>query len=318
MAKDLRVVHYLNQFFGGLGGEDKADIAPQKHQGAIGPGRAIDQFLEDRGKVVGTITCGDNYFADQNEQALEEIIAMIQELMPDMVIAGPAFNAGRFGMACGAICKAIQERYHLPAVTGMFEENPGVDQYQEDIYIVRSDNNARGMSQALSKMVDIACRLADHDTLGRPEVEGYFPRNIIVNERTEKRASERAVEMLLAKIKGQEIVPELELPKFDRVQPAILGKALTEARIALATDGGLVLKGNPENRPRGRSTTFSAYEIQGIEAMEPERFSKFRIVVDNLLRFSSEATEFFKAKTRFLSSEIISPIIPITSGIPVS
>ena len=38
MGKEIRVVHYINQFFGGLGGEDKADTPPQITEGAAGPG----------------------------------------------------------------------------------------------------------------------------------------------------------------------------------------------------------------------------------------------------------------------------------------
>jgi hypothetical protein len=32
----MRVVHYLNQFFGGLGGEEKAGTPLEKHEGADG------------------------------------------------------------------------------------------------------------------------------------------------------------------------------------------------------------------------------------------------------------------------------------------
>ena len=37
----LRVVHYLNQFFAGIGAEDKADMPPAQRPGPIGPGRRI-------------------------------------------------------------------------------------------------------------------------------------------------------------------------------------------------------------------------------------------------------------------------------------
>ena len=53
MDKGLRVVHYLNQFFGGIGGEEKADTEPQTRDGAVGPGRAINQVLGGRGEVIG-------------------------------------------------------------------------------------------------------------------------------------------------------------------------------------------------------------------------------------------------------------------------
>ena len=41
----LRVVCYLNQFFGQLGGEDKAGVGPQVVAGAVGAARAVQQAL---------------------------------------------------------------------------------------------------------------------------------------------------------------------------------------------------------------------------------------------------------------------------------
>ena len=49
---ELRVVHYLNQFFAGMGGEDKAGIGPRVMEGATGPGRAVQMALGERGKVM--------------------------------------------------------------------------------------------------------------------------------------------------------------------------------------------------------------------------------------------------------------------------
>ena len=36
----MRVVHYLNQFFGGVGGEESAHLALEARDGAVGPGKA--------------------------------------------------------------------------------------------------------------------------------------------------------------------------------------------------------------------------------------------------------------------------------------
>ena len=44
MAK-YKIVHYLNQFFGGIGGEDKAGVQPEVREEKIGPGIAILQAL---------------------------------------------------------------------------------------------------------------------------------------------------------------------------------------------------------------------------------------------------------------------------------
>ena len=132
----LKVVHYLNQFFGGIGGEDKAEAGPQVHEGAKGPGRAFEKALGNRGKIVATVICGDNYFAENIEGASEEAIALIRPFRPDLFIAGPAFNAGRYGIACGGICAAVIRQLGIPAVTGMHEENPGVDLYRPEVYIL--------------------------------------------------------------------------------------------------------------------------------------------------------------------------------------
>src|SRR5919198_338712 len=51
----LRVVHYLNQFFAGIGAEDKADAPPGHRGGPVGPGRVLQQLLGDRGEVVATV-----------------------------------------------------------------------------------------------------------------------------------------------------------------------------------------------------------------------------------------------------------------------
>ena len=59
----MRVVHYLNQFFGGLDGEEHSGAAPQTQDAAVGPGRLLEQVLGEDAQVVRTIVCGDNYAA---------------------------------------------------------------------------------------------------------------------------------------------------------------------------------------------------------------------------------------------------------------
>ena len=76
MSQGLRVVHYMNQFFGGIGGEDKAMVGPEVRDGAVGPGMAIQKTLMDKGEVVATVTCGDNYFVEKTDEATQEIISL--------------------------------------------------------------------------------------------------------------------------------------------------------------------------------------------------------------------------------------------------
>jgi len=266
------VVHYLNQFFGGIGGEDKAHVGPQVSDGPVGPGRAIQNALGGQGEVVATVVCGDNYFSEKTEAATEEVLQLISSRKPDVVIAGPAFEAGRYGVACGAVCKAVQDKLGIPAVTGMYQENPGVDLFSSDVYIIQTGDSVRVMAEAITKMVNLAHKLITKQEIGKPDEEGYFPRGIVHNERVERNAAQRAVDMVLAKIKGEPFQPELELPKFDRVKPVPAVKDLTSAKIALVTDGGLVPKGNPDNMEAQRSTRFATYSIKGLDSLSPEGF----------------------------------------------
>ena len=79
MNPQIRVVHYLNQFFAQIGGEDKAEVGPQIKPGLIGPGRALQQALGEHGEIVATIFCGDNFFAEHQEQAIDPLIQRIAE-----------------------------------------------------------------------------------------------------------------------------------------------------------------------------------------------------------------------------------------------
>lgn len=272
MNGTIKIAHYLNQFFGGVGGEEKASEGPQVREGAIGPGRAIDANMDGQGEVVVTVLCGDNYFSERTEESLAKIIDMIRPYAPDLLIAGPSFNAGRYGIACGGVCRAVEEKLGIPAVTAMYEENPGVDLYAKHVYIVKSSDSVKGMNDAVTRMVDLGQRLLQNEKIGKPHAEGYFPRGFVVDEFSELNAAERAINMVLAKIEGQPIQSEIPLPKFESIEPAPPINDLAAAEIALVTDGGLVPKGNPnEFEPLG-ATHVGFYEINGMSLLSPDDF----------------------------------------------
>jgi betaine reductase len=268
----IRVVHYINQFFGGIGGEDKAHLSPRVTDGAVGPGRAIQAALGKEGQVLATVICGDNYFAENIAGASEEVIKMIKSYDPDIVIAGPAFNAGRYGIACGAVCKAVQDQLKIPAVTGMYRENPGLDLYRQEIYILETRDSARTMSEAVAKMVGLAQKLAAREKVGSPSEEGYFSRGVLVNEISEKIGAERVVDMLLSKLRGEPFETEVARPTYDRVKPAPAIKDMRKAKIALVTDGGLVPKGNPDRIEIRTATRYGRYDIRNVETLDPANY----------------------------------------------
>jgi betaine reductase len=189
-----------------------------------------------------------------------------------VVIAGPAFLGGRYGVACGAICKAVKERLNIPAVTGMDPENPGVNLFHRDVYIIQTGRSAATMNEAVSKMVQLVLKIAEGQKIGGPALDGYIPRGIVVNEMTGQTGAERVLEMLLAKIHGRSYESEVLQPKHDRVVPAPPVRLMEQASIALVTDGGLVPKENPDGIESLAATRFGKYSLQGEAALKEETF----------------------------------------------
>lgn len=260
----IRVVHYINQFFGQIGGEEKADIAPEIREGVVGPGMAFNQALKGEAEIVATVICGDSYFNENIEKAKSEILNMIKKYNPDLFIAGPAFNAGRYGVACGSISKAVKDELNIPVVTGMYIENPGADMFKKEVYIISTKDNAAGMRDAVPAMAKLALKLAKGQETGAPKEEGYIERGIRRNYFADQRGSKRVVDMLVKKIKGEAFTTEYPMPDFDRVPPNSPVTDMAHATIALVTSGGIVPKGNPDRIEASSASKFGRYNIEGI------------------------------------------------------
>src|SRR5947207_12953814 len=102
----VRIVHYVNQFFGGRGGEEAADLPIECRAGAVGPAIGLQQALGDRAEVVATIVGGDTYVAEHEADAAAAIAEYVSSAQADVLVAGPAFNAGRYGLACAMACRS--------------------------------------------------------------------------------------------------------------------------------------------------------------------------------------------------------------------
>ena len=269
----IRVVHYINQFFANIGGEEKADYPAELRVGeVVGPGLALAQKFGDEAEIVATIVCGDSYFNENLEKAKAEILEMVKGQNPDVFIAGPAFNAGRYGVACGTVCDMVQEELGIPAVTGMYVENPGADMFKDKVYIVPTKNSAAGMRDAVKKLAPLALKLAKGEKIGASCEDNYMPNGIRVNLFEEKRGSKRAVEMLLKKIAGKPFVTEFPMPTFDKVDPQPAIKDLSKATIALCTSGGIVPKGNPDHIESSNATRYGEYDITGVNDLTEETY----------------------------------------------
>ena len=266
-----RVVHYINQFFAQIGGEEMAHIAPELREGFVGPGMALNQAWKGEAEIVKTIVCGDSYFAEHEKDAKAQILEWVKAEKPDLFIAGPAFNAGRYGYACANICAAVKEVLGIPVLTGMYEENPGAD-LKNKVMIVATANSAAGMRKAAPVMANLALKIMKGEKIGASCEEGYMNMGVRVNFFEKERGAKRAVDMLVKKLAGKPFVTEYPMPSFDRVPPNPAVKDLSKATIALCTSGGIVPKGNPDHIESSSASHYGEYNIAGVQSLTADKY----------------------------------------------
>lgn len=264
-----KAVIYINQFFAGIGGEEFADHEPEIREGLIGPALAINTALKNA-EITHTIICGDNYMGSNTEDAVAQINAMLKDIEFDIFFAGPAFQAGRYGVACGTICKHVKEKFNVEVITSMHAENPGVDMFKKDMYVFSGGKSAAAMRKDAAKMAALGDRILDGETAFLSEELGFFKRGIRHQVWLEdsRPAADRAIEMLLKKVKGEDFTSELPIPKVDRVPIAAPVADLKNVRIALVTTGGIVPVENPDRIQSASATRWGRYDISQMERLE--------------------------------------------------
>jgi betaine reductase len=263
----VKAVHYLNQFFAGLGGEEAAGTEPARLEGTVGPGRGLQAQLEGA-EIAATLACGDDYFAEHEDEALERLLALLEAEAPAVLVAGPAFGSGRYGYACARLTAAAAER-GIPAVTAMHPENPGAGAAGCAV-VVPTGVNVAGMREALPVLGRLASALAAGRELGPPVEEGYLPRGFRRNRFAEQSGAERAIDLMLAKLGGD--VRSEVAAGFDRVPPPPPVPDLSAALLALVTESGCVPQGNPDRLPTIRARGWLRYPLDGVESLSPEAY----------------------------------------------
>ncbi len=273
-----KAVHYINQFFGQIGGEEEADYPPSIEEDTVGPANLLDQLLD--AEVTHTVICGDNYMGSNEEDAVSTILEALEDIDFDIFIAGPAFQAGRYGTACGTIGKAVKEKFDVPVISCMNEENPGVDMFQKDIFIFPGGASAAKMRDDMKKIADLGNKLLAGEELQPAKEEGYFPRGkrhqVWLEDETP--AAERAVDMLVKKLNGEEFETELPMPDNPGVEIADPIEDLAEAKVALVTSGGIVPVGNPDNIQSASATRWGKYDISDLDSLPNREEEGFRTI----------------------------------------
>ncbi|BBM35913.1 betaine reductase complex component B subunit gamma [Pseudoleptotrichia goodfellowii] len=268
-----KAIHYINQFFGGIGGEDKADFKPELKEGVVGPGMALNSLMKEV-QITHTIICGDNYMGSNKDEAISEIMNLIKDLDFDFFIAGPAFQAGRYGVACGNICKAIKDKYHIPVVTSMNVENPGVEMFKKEMPVFEGGHSAAATKNDAELMAKYIDKIAKNETLGGAEENGYFPRGVRHQVWLDSKvsAAKRGVDMLVKKLNGEKFETELPIPKKDSVPVATPIKNLKNAKIAILTTGGIVPVDNPDRIQSASATRWGRYDISKMDRLKGGEF----------------------------------------------
>ena len=266
----LKAVHYINQFYAGIGGESMAAVGFGVSDEKKGPAAGLEPLFKGEMTISKVIYCGDNYInTEENWELVKEQIAkVIEEEKPDVFIAGPAFNAGRYGVACAKVCDYVRSELRIPSVTSMWWENPAIGMYVKENYIMGSTETASGMRKTLPQLAAFALKLAKRVDIGPAKEEGYFPTGHRNNEYVEKSGAERVVDMVVNKLYNRPYITEVPHRGFEQVKPAPPILDMSKAKIALFTTGGLVPVGNPDKIKQAFAVSYGMYDTTGKDTLE--------------------------------------------------
>jgi glycine reductase len=154
----------------------------------------------------------------------------------------------------------------------MHPDNAAAELYRTKVHVVATSTSAAGMADALAVLARLALKLVTREPLGSPADEGYLPTGRRVFEEAAGTAGERAIDMLLRKLRGERYTTEWAVPRYVRVTPAAPLRDPSKATIALVTTGGLVPRGNPDRLESGYATKWLRYSIKGLDELTPDRW----------------------------------------------
>jgi betaine reductase len=269
-----KILHYLNQFFAGIGGEEKAGQELVFLPKPAGPGNWLRDALKTHAVDYATVVCGDNYFHEQEETALASLADVMTQFAPDLFIAGPAFHAGRYGIACAKTSSFVRERWNIPALTGLYEENPGAQEIGRHVYVIQTGSSAASMQATLKRFAELAALLLDNDMDKIQRFKEEYCLKIPRRFTIEATAPDyvRAADMLLAKLHGKPF--ETEIPRIEMAPHSIPAaiENLSGATLAIVTEGGMVPKGNPDRLESSRGTKYFKYSIKDRDDLREGEF----------------------------------------------
>jgi glycine reductase len=217
--------------------------------------------------VVATLVCGDDYVAEREEGAGASMREALARYAPDLVLAGPAFDSGRYGLGCALACR-VARSLGIPAVTAMHPDNAAIITHRRELLAVPTGLDPSDMRDIVARMAALGLKVVRREPLGSALEEGYIPRGVRTLVVKDRVGYERAVEMLLARVAGRPFVSEIQVQHYDRVAPAAPVPDLSRAIIGIVVSTGIVPRGNPDRLPGARALTAGRYSIDRLPKLD--------------------------------------------------
>jgi glycine reductase len=118
------------------------------------------------------------------------------------------------------------------------------------------------MKEAILSLVRLGIRVAFAQPLGPAAAEGYLPTGVRQPVVCDQPGHQRALSMLIARLKGGEVRSELmAVDNGPAVTPAAPVASAAATVVGLVTSGGLVPRGNPDRMPSCASTRLFQYKL---------------------------------------------------------
>lgn len=162
----MKVLMIFDQTQAGLGGKESADLPLGGKMMAMGSCNMFERQLKEvGGKIVGTLYCGNGTFMSDPETVSKKFAAMAKKIQPDIVICGPCFNYGEYGIMAAKTALTINEHTDIPAFAMMSEEcTQAIADYKDKVYILKMPKKGgTGLNQALGNMITFAKMLINKE-----------------------------------------------------------------------------------------------------------------------------------------------------------
>jgi len=121
-------------------------------------------------------------------------------------------------------------------------------------------------------MAELGLKLAAGEKLGPAVEDGYIPRGkreLVFKKET---GSKRALDMLLARVKGETWESEIAVQRYATVTPAAPVDDLSGVKLGIVVSTGIVPRGNPDAVPSARSLHAGRYSFEGLEELDLEHW----------------------------------------------